>query len=112
MLYVEWFLTLGGMVGGSIFLTQLLKGLLGIENDLGRWFLSLVSSEVLAVFGWQVVGKLLGFGIFVDTSTVTWAWESVLATGLGVTLVANNIFSLEDVKAFLRRLFGIDVQKP
>jgi hypothetical protein len=110
MEYIEWFLTSAGMVGGSIVLAQLANSkLFPNANDLVKWLTSFVSSEILTFFGWKVVAGFLKFGIFVNTETTVWDWQSVAAVGVGITLVANRVFTLEDVRVWLKRLFNKDL---
>lgn len=111
MQYIEWFLSAGGMVAGTMFLTTFLISKIGDVSDVVKWLISLVSGEAFAFFGWQVVARFLHLGIFVDTETMTWTVQSVAAVGVGVVLVANRIFTLQEVKEWLRRLFGIIVNR-
>jgi len=97
--WIEIFLWAGGgllsiekVAQGVILLTQVLKKLTG-SNGTITWGISIAVGQAIAV-----AGKLLLSGIFIDVP-----WIPAMVLGFAGTLLANEVFTVDEIKALLNR---------
>ncbi len=97
---LEWFLTLGGLIGGTVLFTDLLKKWTK-ANSTWSWVFSFLVGQGLSFFGWKIVAVAFEVGLFINTAEFTWTAPFVALVGAVVTLVANRVFDLETAQRFL-----------
>lgn len=104
--WMEMFIWAGGgllsiekVAQGVLLITQALKKLTG-SNGTITWVISIGVGQAIAV-----VGKLLLSGIFLDVP-----WVAALVLGFAGTLLANEVFTVEEIKDLLKRKLPRDDQ--
>jgi len=86
-----WFGTLAGIAALGVFLAGVVNGLFKITGKVGKQIVAWIICVVLAF-----IGNLINLG-FLSEAT----WVITLIYGLGAGLVANGIFDVALVKAFI-----------
>ena len=86
-----WFGTLAGIAALGVFLAGVVNGLFKITGKVGKQIVAWIICVALAF-----IGNLINLG-FLSEAT----WVITLIYGLGAGLVANGIFDVALVKAFI-----------